>query len=250
MDTVVLDRPPHLPCDIFKAYAWSSVRVDKYYATVRIFARHYDALKTAFRAIPHRDQWPTDVSRLPGQARKFFIAASGGLNEMSMTGIFSDEPYSELANFPRDTVAYASVTCYCFQWNLFETFVVTHVLEAVHDGRIQPDVAERLRKAERKIGRFLAILNSGEVFGHSPFRTILPVEGWAPTFESCEFKDLEGIRIQRNSLVHAASERELLQGEYDKIESFYEHDMWVLRKFAENIENDVEALRTPQVIGD
>jgi hypothetical protein len=235
----------HLPCDIFKAYAWSSVRVDKYYATVRIFARHYEALKTAFRAIPRRNQWPTDFSSLTEQARKFFIAASGGLNYMSTTGIFSDEPYSELANLPRDTVAYASVTCYCFQWNLFETFVVAHVLEAVHYGRIRGGVAERLRKAERKIGRFLAILNSGEVFGHTPFRTILPVEGWTPSFETCEFKDLDRIRIQRNSLVHAASELELLQGEYEKLESFYERDMWVLRKFAENVENDLEALRTP-----
>lgn len=237
------------PCATFRAYAWSSVRVDKYFATVRIFARHYDALKAAASALPSRAEWPDDFSCLTEQARKFFIAASGGLNYMGTTGIFLDEPSPELANLPRDTISYASVTCYSFQWNLFETFVTSHVLDAVRDGLFPADVSAQLRAAARSAGRLLARLNTDDVFGHTPFRTVLEVPGWIPSFETCGFNDLDEIRRTRNRLVHAATEREFLDGGYDGIEGVYDRSMWILRKFAENVENDIEALRGTAIGG-
>jgi hypothetical protein len=189
----------------FQNYAWFSVQVDQYFHAIRIFARHYDALKAAYVELPQGNDWPKDTSCLSTAAKTFFIRAASAFNYMGTTGIFADSPYPELRSMPTDIVNFGFYTCYCFQWTLFENFTKSSVLGLANDCLLPADTCNKLRASERRTRDFLKIVDSGEVFGHSPFVSILPMNS-----EQCDFEDLDAIREQRNKFIHAVKDASIL----------------------------------------
>jgi hypothetical protein len=229
----------------FQEFAWFSVQVDQYYAATRIFARHYDALKLAYNLLPRGADSLEDNSCLNDAAKAFYIGAGSALNCMGTTGIFAEAPYPELKSLPTDIVNFGFYTCYCFQWTLFENFV-KHSLLGLADESILPSyVMAKLRKLERRTNEFFQYLDSGEVFGHSPFTTVLPKGGWIAQFEQCSYADLNAIREQRNKFIHAVEGTAILPNTEIEKERLYQRSMWILRQFAGNIYQDVQRLRTP-----
>src|SRR5215472_13028913 len=87
--------------------------------------------------------------------------------------------------------------------------------------------------------QFLDYIESGRVFGHSPFVTILPVPGWMPKTEECTYSDLVKIRELRNDLVHGAVPQEVAEASKMTRERLYERSMWILQQFASNIQQDI-----------
>jgi hypothetical protein len=178
-------------------------------------------------------------------AKAFFARAGSALNYMGTTGIFEETPYSELRSLPTDIVNFGFYTCYCFQWTLFENFVKHCVLSLVYDELLPCQIGSKLKARERQTFKFLHYLDSGHVFGHSPFTTDLPVTGWTPQFEHCDFTDLDAIREQRNKFIHAVENASILPGSEIEKERLYERSMWILRQFAGNIDQDAQNLRMP-----
>jgi hypothetical protein len=88
----------------------------------------------------------------------------------------------------------------------------------------------------------LDCIESGRVFGHSPFITVLPVPGWVPATEECSYTDLNRIRELRNELVHGIIAQEVADANEMARDRLYERSMWILRKFASNIQQDVARL--------
>ena len=229
----------------FQEYAWFSVQVDQYYAATRIFARHYGALKAAYAILPHGKDWPKEFSCLPDTARDFFVAASSALNYMGTTRIFEQASFPQLASLPTDMVNFGFYTCYCFQWTLFENFIKRSVFDLLNDGFLPFEVGSELKKREFRTAALLQFIDSGEVFGHSPFSTILPISAGTLQFEECSFGDLESIRKLRNELIHAVGSASILQNTEPEKERLYERSMWILRQFAGNIFQDTQGLRMP-----
>jgi hypothetical protein len=72
---------------------------------------------------------------------------------------------------------------------------------------------------------------------------MLPVVSWLPQLETCAYKDLDQIRVQRNEFIHAVTDASILPNTETEKERFYERSMWILRLFAGNIDQDVQAIR-------
>lgn len=227
----------------FQEYQWFSVQVDQHYATAKIFARHYEGLKAAYAQLPQESDWPKDLSCLSDAAQAFFLQASNALSYMGTTLIFAEAPYQELRSLPTDLINFGFYTCYCFQWTLFENFAKRSVLGLADDNLLASDVAFRLRALERHTREFLRYVDSGRVFGHSPFATVVPVAGWAPQYENCTFADLDAIREQRNKFIHAVESASILPNTESQKERLYERSMWILRQFAGNIDHEIQCLR-------
>jgi hypothetical protein len=231
------------PSNTFQEYAWFSVQVDQYYAAIRIFARHYDALKAAYSHLPKEEDWPNDVSCLSDQAKAFFIRASSALNYMGTTQVFTDAAFPQLSELPTDIVNFGFYTCFCFQWTLFENFVKQSVMGLAAEGLLPTQVASNLQARELRTRAFLKYIDEGHVFGHTPFATVLPITGWTPQFENCNFQDLDLIREQRNRFIHAVENPSILPATEIEKERLYDRSMWILRLFAGNIYQDILNVR-------
>jgi hypothetical protein len=229
--------------DSFQKYVWFSVQVDQYYAAVRIFARHYRALKNAHSNIPAREDWPKDFSSLSDSATKFMVMVAGSLNYMGTTGIFEEAPYPEFADLSQDIVNFGFYTCFCFQWTLFENFTNQSLMELVSKDFLPSQVASDLQSKKRKTREFLKYIDQGHVFGHTPFTCLLTIADWIPRTENCDFQDLDTIRDLRNKFIHGVENPSILPKTEMEKERIYERSMKILRQFARNIDNDVEKIR-------
>jgi hypothetical protein len=223
----------------FKDYAWFSVQVDQYYEAIRIFARHLEALTAAYSCIPRGEDWPKDLSSLNQTSRKFFITASSALNYMGTTGIFHEKSHAEQGLLNTDIINFGFYTCFTFQWTLFENFVRNSIFRISSHDLVSKDILEELKKRESKIYRLLKYIDDGHVFGRTPFTTVLSKPGWTPDFEMCNFKDLDAIRGQRNKFIHAVENASILPLDEAQKELMYKRSMWILRRFAQNIDHNI-----------
>jgi hypothetical protein len=227
----------------FENYMWFSVQVDQYYAAVRILARHYEPLRAAYNQLPSREDWPQDFSCLADAAQRFFLSAAVTLDDLGDTQIFASPAFAPLTNLSEDMFNFGFYTCFSFQWTLFENFAKNSVLGLVDDTLIPPAICSALRSRERRTEQFLRYIDEGHVFGESPFRSVLPLAGWVPQFENVEYADLDRIRIIRNDFIHGIKDTSILPISSPEKERFYERSMWILRKFAENIDTEVRGIR-------
>ncbi len=231
--------------EAFKQYAWFSVQVDQYYAAVRIYARNHDALCEVFARLPGHKDWPSNLrtATISDTAKQFFITAASALNSMGTTGIFSKAPHDELRDLSVDMINFGFYTCFCFQWTLFESFVKESVLGLARDGLLSAGVAREIRRRERSTASFLTYLDDGRVFGRSPFNSSLARVSWESQIETITLADLNSIREQRNAFIHGVQDRDILPASEVEKERLYERSMWVMRKFAENVMFETQALR-------
>jgi len=231
------------PSDKFKKYAWFSVQVDQYYSAVCIYARNHECFRHIYQSIPRGSDWPQDLNTNTA-AKKFFQIAAMHFNMMGTTGIFESAPFPELKEVSADMINFGFYTCFCFQWSLFETFVKESVLNLTNDKVIPEKVSRELKKKERSTAKFFAYIDGGLVFGRSPFTTVLPVTSWVPKFETCTFQDLDQIRLIRNEFIHSPRDKAILPNTEIEKERLYKRSMWMMRKFAENVDWEVENIRS------
>jgi hypothetical protein len=229
----------------FKQYAFFSVQVDQYLNATKVFAWHYDSLKSVYKHLPTREDWPTNLDSLTEKARVFFLEAAHTLNYMGATNIFADAPYAELSDLPNDILNFGFYTCYCFQWTLFENFVKERVLGLANDGLLTPTMISALNGLRRRTRDFLKYIDDGHVFGRTPFQTVLPVPGWTMQMETCTFVDLDEIRERRNHFIHGISSPSIRPIGETNDERVYMRSMHILRNFATNLDQDVETIRNP-----
>ena len=228
----------------FQNYAYFSVQVDQYYAATCIFSRHYDALKASYQLLPTEQDWPTDFSCLTERAASFFQVASRSLNYMGATQIFAIAPFPELTNLTGDIINFGFYTCYCFQWTLFENFVKQGVLGLANAKLLPENICNRCGHIQNRTEQFLKFIDSGKIFGHSPFQSVLPIQGYIPKTEEISYADLDLIRVQRNKFIHAVTSPEILPNSDLEKERSYKRSMWILRMFAGNIDQAIYNVRT------
>jgi hypothetical protein len=111
---------------------------------------------------------------------------------------------------------------------------------ALDAGAFNSDIADKLRKRWRKTKQFFDLIESGEVFGRTPFRTALPIPGWQPSIEDIGYNRLNEMRELRNEFTHGVESPDILSEGLMGKQRRYERGMWVLRKFAENIMWEVQ----------
>ncbi|MFJ9900363.1 hypothetical protein ACIQPR_44235 [Streptomyces sp. NPDC091280] len=228
----------------FENYAYFSVRVDRFFHAANIYGSNHDKLKQAHREIPEHDVVREALrdERTDEQFRRFCVVAVNSLNWMATTGIFSDQDDAAPRRVPDDMQNFAYYTCYCFQWTLFENFVKKIVRRAMAAEVLPPDICDELNSKWYKTKQFLDCIESGRVFGSSPFVTVLPVTGWVPGMETCTYADLNKIRELRNLFIHGVDDPEITPESILSQEKVYRRSMMILRCFASNVQQDVGRL--------
>jgi hypothetical protein len=64
--------------------------------------------------------------------------------------------------------------------------------------------------------------------------------GWVPSTEDVNYKDLNAIRALRNSFIHGVESPEITSEDIGAKQHRYNRSMWILRKFAENVQWEVQ----------
>jgi hypothetical protein len=227
--------------DEFKEYAEFSVRVDRYYHAVNAYGRHHGGIQDIYQAMPSRDRLKGFVASATDEPLKRFLSiAASRLGHMATTGIFSNDSGHLKGEIPEDIVNFTFYTCYCFQWTLFEEFVKTMIRKVVDAKAINSIVTSNLESKWRHTKQFLDIIDSGAVFGKSPFSALLPVVGWVPSFEEVGYTQLNEIRELRNAFIHGIEGPEITPEPVGVKQQRYERSMWILRTFAGNVQWDVQ----------
>jgi hypothetical protein len=222
--------------EAFKTYAWTSVRVDQYFNSVNIFALHYRSFKFAYSRIPSRNSLDS-LPSLDKEISDFLISAVSALNYMATINIFNEQVSDELKNLDKDLIIFAFSTCFCFQWSLFEDFTRSEVTKLADMDLLPPRISNQLKRRQRQTEGFLKYIDSGAVFGRSPFETVLPVPGWIFSTERCGYGDLDRIRKMRNAITHG--NQVLLDEANESTDRVYQRSMWILRQFAANIDQEI-----------
>jgi hypothetical protein len=114
------------------------------------------------------------------------------------------------------------------------------VRKVVDSGVLSPLVVKDLEKKWRRTEKFFDKIDSGDVFGKSPFTTLLPVMGWMPSTEKCDYNDLNKIRELRNTFIHGVESPDITSEDIASKQRRYNRSMWILRKFAENVQWEVQ----------
>lgn len=228
----------------FEDYANFSERVDRFFHTVNIYGMHHNALKNSYHRIPAHSvvRQALRDDRVDEDFRLFCVAAVNSLNYMATTRIFADEGGMEPGTIPEDMLNFSFYTCFCFQWSLFEDFTKKIIRRAIDGGVLAPDTCRALESRWRYTEKFFDYIESGNVFGSTPFRTVLPVKGWVPTTETCRYSDLNRIRELRNSFIHGVSSPEIMPESTMEKQDLYDRSMRILRNFASNLQQDVGRL--------
>ena len=227
--------------EIFERYGYFSVRVDRFYNFARIYAMHHGALKTAYSQLPPSDLYQ-EASRALGldhPVRRFLHASSFGLNYMGTTGIFSEDADDEMED---DVLNFSFYTCYCFHWALFETCITDMMRELANADVVSSGVRAKLEGKLRDGNALLGFINSGDLFGQTPFRTVLPVPGWNQETEICNYNDLNTIRRLRNDFIHGIRYPGISNDGHMTKERLYTRSMWILRNFAANTKLEAQQL--------
>jgi len=228
----------------FKEYADFSVRVDRFFHLTSIYGWHHSGIKAMHARLPSpgQIQGVLDDSSINEDIRLFLSVAAFTLGLMATRGIFQDEDDQVGGDVSEDTLKFAFHTCYCFQWSLFEDFVRIMIQKTIDGGVLRTEVANRLKSKWGQTKQLLDMIERGEPFGASPFRSALPEPGWVRSTETCTYADLDEIRNIRNQLIHGVSNPELSSEDITSRQLRYDRSMWILRRFAENIQREVQQL--------
>ena len=230
--------------DLIIKYGWFSVQVDQYYSIVRIYGRNHDFFKLSFQDLPSYKFAKTDeFKRLDESTKTWMISTITHFNYMSSTGIFNDAHYPKLKDIKTDMINFGFYTCFCFQWTLFENYVMEAISNLVQKNLVSKEISKKITNLKFKTEKFFRYLETGELFGESPFKTILPIKHIDMEYTECDYEDLERIRKLRNRFIHAVNESDILNISEVEKEKLYEKSMWTLRNFAGNISQSISNLK-------
>lgn len=236
-----------MPSNRYQNYAWFSVQVDQYYHIVTSFGINYTGLQFLCDNLGKlKDQFlPLSCPKMDTSAvdvRGFFILANSILARLGRTNIFASAAHPELDDVPTDLVNFCFYTCYCFQWTLFEGFVVQRVKDLADRNLLSDLIISELGKRERRTAAFFKYIDDGYVFGRLPFSTLLPCSEGSEKFSECNISDLNKIRELRNKFIHGTVSRSILPATIPQKQHLYERSMWILRLFAGNVDHEANLL--------
>ena len=156
------------------------------------------------------------------------------MQKIHMTNIFSDKDPCGLGDLVYDMQIFSYVTCYCYQWNLFESFVSYIVDKLSKSNKLKVDILNKLKCCKGKTKKLLDLLND-EVFENSPFDYIMPEMGSSGNFVKIGYNELDTIRKRRNKFVHSILNNSFDNENIMKLQKSYDKDMWILRLYAQNV---------------
>lgn len=163
--------------EYFEQYAYYSVKVDRYFHCINAYANNHNGLKTihdtldkTYKRMLELDQNGTNTD---DEIRKFLQMSYYIMQRVCMTNIFCEEYSCDLGDKVYDIQFFSYVTCYCYQWNLFESFISYIVDKLIESNKLNSAISTQLKCNRRKTKKLLDLLDS-KVFEHSPFEYLLP----------------------------------------------------------------------------
>ncbi len=231
----------------FKSYAEFSVRVDQFFYAINTYAANHNNLKTVSSIRPSNDLLTESIKQeiKNDLVKEFLASAVVTLDNIKISGIFSDAkdlvPGAIDPNtIPPDLSNFAFYTCFCFQWSLFENFVKDMMQKLIDADVLAAATKNKLKENWLRTKRFFDVINSGQVFGYSPFHTVLPIIDEVGNLRVCDYSDLDKIRNLRNDFIHGIESPEILPISPMEKHKYYQRSMWILRQYATNIQSDVQ----------
>lgn len=110
---------------IFKQYADYSVKVDRYFHCVNAYANNYNGLKEihdtldgTYKRMLQLEKTEMDIDN---DIKDFLHMSYFTMQRVYMTNVFSDKDLC-VSNMVYVQL-FSYITCYCYQWNLFEAFI-------------------------------------------------------------------------------------------------------------------------------
>lgn len=226
--------------DAFKRHAMLSAQIDQFLHATLILANNFRNLR---EAASRSDKLSSilDNSSVGDEEKVGLVSMRRALNSMTTSGLFMESPHSEFSDIPGDMKRLSIYTCYCFQWSIFERFVVNRVMQAVDDDMVPKDVAPKLKRKKNNTKDFLKLLDKGAISNSSPFMHLLPKIDSDGNFVKISYSDLDRIRERRNQFIHSV-DGDMLAGISEADFKSYNEDMWTLRLFAQNVDQDCSLL--------
>lgn len=143
-----------------------------------------------------------------------------------------------------DPVNFAFYTCYCFQWNLFETFVKDQIFGLCGTGILTEEQEKRFAAMGRnQTENLLKYLDSGALFGKTPFVNLFEQGLTSVNPEQVTYRDLDAIRVKRNKFVHGIESPEIIAATSEDKEAEYKRLHQILTQFAAQIDRGIRDLK-------
>lgn len=134
----------------FEEYANYSVKVDRYFHCVNAYANSHNGLKyihdnldRIYKKVIELEENGTEIDE---EIRLFLQCAYTFMQPIYITNIFSDFDPCNLGDKIYDMCIYSYITCYCYQWNLFESFITYIFKRIIESEKIDKKVSEKLKK--------------------------------------------------------------------------------------------------------
>lgn len=222
----------------FEQYANYSVKVDRYFHCVNAYANNHNGLKEIHDTLDgiYKGMLKLEEtgSNTDNEIKNFLQMSYFIMQKVHMTNIFSDKDPCGLGDMIYDMQVFSYVTCYCYQWNLFESFVSYIVNKLIKSNKLNSDISNKLKYCRGKTKKLLDLLND-EVFENSPFDYILPEMDGNGKFIKIGYNELDTIRKRRNKFVHSILNSNFSNENILRLQKMYDKDMWVLRLYAQNV---------------
>lgn len=222
----------------FEKYANYSVKVDRYFHCVNAYANNHNGLKYIHDTLDgiYKRMLVLDETenKTDDDIRSFLQMSYFIMQKVHMTNIFSDKDPCGLGDMVYDMQIFSYVTCYCYQWNLFESFVSYIADKLFKSKKLNDDISNKLKCNKGQIKKLLDLLNN-VVFQKSPFSCILPEKDSNGKFVEIEYNELDTIRRRRNKFVHSILNNNFDNENIIKLQKMYDRDMWILRLYAHNL---------------
>lgn len=223
----------------FNEYANYSVKVDRYFHCVNAYANSHNGLKYIHDNLDgiynRMVELEENGAEIDKEIRLFLRCSYTLMQPIHITNIFSDLDPCNLGDKIFDMRIYSYITCYCYQWNLFESFINYIVTKIIESKKINEEIYNKLKKAREDgtIKKTLEILNY-KIFEKSPFDDIFLEYNENGEFIKIGFSDLNIIRERRNRFVHSILDYDFEDNNIGQLQWQYDRDMWTLRLFAQN----------------
>ena len=232
---------------MFERYANYSVKIDRYFHCINIYANNHNGLQYIhdnLDGIYNKTlELEKDGIKTDDEIKHFLLSSYLVMQNMHVTNIFSEKDECGLGDKVSDMQIFSYITCYCYQWNLFESFISYIVSNIIKEGKLSANVLKKLECNRGKTKRLLDTLNT-DVFKQSPFNAILPYYDNKGNFKQVGYSELNVIRERRNSFVHSIFLKEIDIKNIMMIQKQYNDDMWILRLYAQNVFNFANELGT------
>jgi len=229
----------------FEQYANYSVKVDRYFHCVNAYTNSHSGLKeihdTLDKTYKRMLELEETGNNTDNDIRSFLQISYFIMQKIHMDNIFSDKDSCGLGDLVYDMQIFSYVTCYCYQWNLFESFISYIVDKLSKSNKLKGDILNKLKCCKGKTKKLLDLLND-EVFENSPFDYILPEIDSNGNFVKIGYNELDTIRKRRNKFVHSVLNNSFDNENIMKLQKLYDKDMWILRLYAQNVFYQVNEL--------